>query len=296
MKRFGLSLVVLATAIALVGCNKDGGTNYVAKPVEKPKTFSLAAGQEASLFPMEKGNQWVYEVDAAVQDAQGRQGNGKQVFTFIITDVKPQADGGKLCTVVINSNDKEVDRQEYLLNSTGLYQVSVGAGDKRKAFSPPQTIIPFPVKINSTYEWSGDGPIGGGTAKSSLKGTINDPVNVTTLLDSFNALEIHQEQEWSGPNTKGTVDSTTWWVPNVGLVRLYQEIEGSQNSGLTKLVLKSYTFGNTSKEATGATSIPSAPPADPTTAPATSEGDTGATAPSGTPGSTPPSAGTGTGN
>ncbi len=291
-KILGGAMLGLA-ALMIVGCGgkkETAAANDPSTKLPEPAAFTLAAGQEATLFPFEVGNEWVYEATVEARDNQGRVGSGTQEFIFRVVKVVDVPEGGKMADIEIISNGTVIDFQQYLSNSTGLYQVSVGIGDKNRKFDPPQTILTFPIQNNSTYSWKGKGPISGNMVESSLEGKVLEPIEVTTKTGTLNALQVEQKQSWDAPGAKGTMESSTFWAPGIGLVRLIQGITGENSSGATKLLLKSHRIGKgPSEDMKAATATPEAGAAAATGAP--SPGTTPATPPTNTTGVGTPSSG-----
>ena len=78
MKRV-IALIVLP--VALAGCGSSDG--YTAKPAKKVADVSFKPGDEASLMPLEVGNQWVYSIESA---------QGTSELTLKVSDVKQEGD------------------------------------------------------------------------------------------------------------------------------------------------------------------------------------------------------------
>lgn len=250
-KKFVLLAMSVALVSALTGCgSKSGDKAYVPKPTKEPAKFALAAGQEKTIFPMIVGNQWVYDVELATQDARGQQGSGKTELTFTVTEVK-EVNGGTEGTLDVTQVDpatnkpKVVDRQIWRIDSTGLYQVQIGLEDpakklKIKKFDPPQTVVTFPATPGQTFKWAGSAPIGDKIGPAKLEGLLKGTINVDTEIGRLNALEVEQVQNWSTNGEDAKMTTNSYWVAGIGLVRMYQEVEGSSGAaGVTRLKLKS---------------------------------------------------------
>lgn len=240
-------LGLAAISVVLVGCNGGSSSGYQPKPPQKTTPATVAAGQEATLFPFVKGNQWVYTVEAAVRDQKGLDHNANSELTFTIVDVQPYPQGGQLASLEITQEGKMVDKQTWLLNDKGLYQVTIGFDDaarnlKLRTFTPPQPVIVFPVKPNTKFNWEGTGPIGAGETTSKLEGTIGENLDVDTAMGKLNAIAIEQKQTWTLNGEDGKMTTNSWWVPKIGLVRLWQQVEGAGSAGITKIQLKSKTL------------------------------------------------------
>jgi hypothetical protein len=250
-KKLILLTMSITLAAALTGCgDKSSGTKYVPKPPKEPAKFALAAGQEKTIFPMVVGNQWVYEVQLTTQDARGQQGNGATELTFTVTEVK-EVNGGTEGTLEVTQVDAStkkvqvVDSQIWRVDSTGLYQVKIGIDDaakktKVRAFSPPQTVIAFPIAEDKSFEWKGSAPIGDKVGPASMAGMIKGTLNVDTGIGDLNALKVEQIQNWSINGEDAKMTTTSYWAAGVGLVRMFQQVESSSGAaGMTRLNLKS---------------------------------------------------------
>src|SRR5687767_3004211 len=124
--------IAVAALAAVVGCGKGGGS-YEPKPLKKPA--SATAAKDADLMPLAVGNQWTYEVtgQAVAKNGQVVQIAGELTWKV----VKVDKSGGETRAIVdVVSKDKRTDRQEWLINSKGIYQVSIGL-DNVIRFTPP---------------------------------------------------------------------------------------------------------------------------------------------------------------
>lgn len=242
-KTFGL--LALVAALGVAGCgNKNTGpaSNYQPKAPPKVEPYALAAGQEPTLFPFVEGNQWVYTVEASAQDASGREVNANADLTFKMGKITEKPDGSREALIDIYRDDKAFDQQIWRMDSKGLYQVSIGLPPKTLKFDPPQPVISFPATVGGKFSWTGKGPISGGTVVSSLTGEILDPEEVYTGMGDKSALTVKQTQKWTDKGSENQIVTTSHWVPKLGLVRMWQEVQGDQAVGATKIVLKTATL------------------------------------------------------
>lgn len=240
-----VSLLALASLFVAVGCGKkDSGPASNYKPVAPPKVeaYSLAEGQEATLFPFTEGNQWVYTVEAQAQDASGREMNANTDLTFKMVKVTKNADGSTDGEIDVYRDDKVFDKQVWRIDAKGLYQVAIGLPPNVKKFTPPQPVITFPAKPGSKFTWTGIGPVSGAEGPSSLDGEINEPEEVSTGMGEKSALAIKQTQKWKANGKDNQIITSSYWVPKLGLVRMWQEVQGTEAIGATKIVLKSATL------------------------------------------------------
>ncbi|MBL8086784.1 MAG: hypothetical protein JNM85_01780 [Chthonomonas sp.] len=242
--------LLVAAGIIMAGCGSGNAGEYTAKPPEKVTPFALADGQDASLFPLVVGNQWVYEVEAAARDSRGQQNNVTTELTFTVTKVTDNGKGGKIGEIEVRDKDNELrDRQEWMVDSTGIYQISIGMDDPakkmtKKMFTPPQLVMPFPAKVGAVGTWKGVAPVPDGKESSELTAKIEAPVDVDTSLGRFNAIQSVQVQTWTFAGDKGSMKTTSFWVPKIGFVRLWQEGSGSGAASASKFILKSKALKN----------------------------------------------------
>ncbi|MBX3118037.1 MAG: hypothetical protein KF784_03160 [Fimbriimonadaceae bacterium] len=234
------------TLSVLSGCG-SGSTGYVPQQAKEPPKATVEAGKETNLYPMTEGNQWTYSVEQRAQNAQGQQLNGDFEITFKVVKVE-ETPNGKVGTVELSKDGNVTDRQKWLVNDKGMYQLSASTSTKEGVltevmFSPMQTSIKFPVKVGEKYKWEG-------TATTMLnevgKVTAESEVLETQIVDTdqgkrFSTIPIVTSGTFAGKNSKGTYGATSWYSPNVGLVRYRQEVlAANQIAGVLTFRLKAY--------------------------------------------------------
>lgn len=232
------TLICALTAGAfLAGCNSGGGT-YQPKAVEKAAPLpAVTAGQEASIMPLTLGNEWVYESSIVVQQG-GQQASNETDVTFRIVRSTTNANG-TTGILEIKTQEGQPERQTWLTNSKGVYQVSAGANNALP-FTPAQPAVTFPLEKGRKVNWTGTGLLpGGGRGASRLTQTILDNQEVDTAMGRMIAIPVETRQSWGSGQTAGQSASTVWWVPGTGIVRFRQEIVTPQASAVQVLRLKS---------------------------------------------------------
>ena len=244
MKSTFICCAVLGLMLGLSGCNKDSSPSggYVPKKGNSIPEFALAAGQEASIFPFKEGNEWVFEVSSIIENAQGQRKQGGTELTFKCVKVETDAEGATLAQMDITQEGAEgiQDRQIWKSDKTGVYQVSIGnPKEAAKTFSPPQIQVPFPLEVGKKFSWVGSGPVSGGVAQTTMSGTVTEVQLTDVKAGTFNAMHIEQMSTWKDKDQDGMAKTQAWWVPNVGLIKLMQEIKAGANAGITKIELKS---------------------------------------------------------
>lgn len=232
----GLTLA-LATTLALFGCRRKPEDPYVPKPVASIPVASVTPGNEAVLFPLDKGDQWTYSV-SITRMVKGQQQRPIQTeWTTKVVSSEKTAEGTKATTEVYKDTELQ-DRQTWLSTSKGIYQL---AGGKNLAtFSPRMPLIVYPVKDSATFNWSGKGPNGLGTT-DPFKSTnqILGPQEIDTDMGRMSAYPVESRSTMSTGKVKGETASTVWLSPGVGIVRLRQEALSGDNGYVIVLKLKS---------------------------------------------------------
>lgn len=217
--------LLLGSFALLAGCNQNQAPGYKPEEVKLVNAADVAAGKEENLFPMVRGNQWVYDVDISVMVAGGQQQNRKQVLTFRCTNVLTQ--GNKIyATLEAVVNDQVNERQQWILEKgKGLYQASVG--DPAQLYTPPQPALRFPVKEGNVFRWEGTGFVPeGAVKKATIESTIMKTQEVDTGAGRMQAIPVQAIYKWD----TGIAAQTTWWAPGVGIARYRQEVRAVQNS------------------------------------------------------------------
>ncbi len=218
-------------ALCLTGCDDSVGPKVDVVPAAPPPP-PIEAGVEAKLFPMKKGNQWVYASE--IGSSSGIQ-SGE--MTWRISAVR-EKDGASEADLEMVQAGKVIDRQTWRKNSKGIFQVS--AGSQRTSFSPPQPIVTFPLKTGTKISYAGKGitPLGG-TGTLTSKGQVLGPQEVDTDSGRVTAIAIQSATTFQAGKNEGLAETTSWYQAGVGLVRYRMDIRVGAAHGSTVLRLKS---------------------------------------------------------
>ncbi|MFY9233207.1 MAG: hypothetical protein WAO58_01985 [Fimbriimonadaceae bacterium] len=231
------TLFVFACAAALFGCGgKSGGYKPPAASNKgEPKLATELTPQNA--FPMAVGNQWVYTVEETAAAANGRTASGKGELVWKIASVKKTATGTQAMVEIIVKK-KIVERQAWELNDKGLFQVSMGVTGKN-LFEPPLPNLLFPATKDRAFSWKGTSMGDNGKRVNiSVKGRIGAPRSVDTAKEPLAAVPVESIMTYPDPNTKAT--STSFFAPNVGMVRYVSEMSTPKGRIARRVVLKSF--------------------------------------------------------
>ncbi len=227
-----ISVVIIASVA--VGCSGGSGGGYVPTPVPKIEPIKVQTGQEASLFPLATGNSWTYSATTVARAANQTQQGTKDAI-FKVTKVE-DISGGKRATLELTIDDKVVDRQVWIVNSKGIYQVSV-SGQRPRTFSTPIPAVTFPVEAGKKFSWSGSD----GKAKMSYDSEIVGIGEVDTEMKRMSAVSIDAKGSSTTNNVTEKTERTIWFVPGIGIVRIRESTAGKNAASELLLSLKSYT-------------------------------------------------------
>jgi len=226
MNRLKNLMAVPIAVTVLAGCGQKGpGTadsGYVPKPSTATGSAFVPAGQEATYFPLAKGNQWTF-TSTTLRKINGRQDAPvTQNITYRVSEVRALPGGGVDAWFAIQNEDKLVDRQVWRIDAHGIYQLSLG--HKLNQFSTPQMVLPIPVKVGAKFSWKGTVKSDSGEIRTgSNDGRISGEEPADTETGYYNALTIESKGELSSPTSKSKVASRLWLIPNVGIGRYRQE-------------------------------------------------------------------------
>ncbi len=223
--------------IALAGCSSK--SNYVAKPPAKIAEVTIAAGKEAELWPMQVGNQWVYEAETAAQTTQGS-GNDNKDIRFKVSKSNT-VDGVTTATLDIYDGEKLLDQTEWRVDKTGVYQTK--STKLTLSYNPPQPIIKFPIETGKEFTYTGTGPVPMGKnmiGNQTLKGVILGPQEIDTASGRISAIAVQTTITHKKDNQTAVTVTTAWLVPGKGLVRYRQETQSGQNRAMQLFKLKDF--------------------------------------------------------
>lgn len=228
-------------ALVLAGCGSKGGGGYEAQSVKQVPPAKLAPGQEATIFPWKVGNQWTYTLEGFRQNAQGAQAQDPAIeITYRVVSVEPSGNGEK-AVFEVTRDGEVVDKQVWMRNDKGLFQLSVGLNNQ--PFEPMQPALLFPLDTGSTFKWAGKGIIPGGTVGTSKsESKVTGPQEVDTEMGRMSGIAVETQSEWTSGNLRGLTNSISWWTPGTGIVRFKQTAIANQIAITQLLKLKSATL------------------------------------------------------
>ncbi|HLO99717.1 MAG TPA: hypothetical protein VK171_14080 [Fimbriimonas sp.] len=228
--------------IAIVGCgdSKDVPAQAAVKKPE-PKKMNLTADNQQTLYPLTEGSSWVYTMELERQ-LEGKQAErGQALLEYRVTKSFKESATATRATVEVYRNDVMEDTQEWYKDNSGVYQVSVGK-DKR-AYSPPQYIVKFPVKDQEEYTWKGTGttPVGK-RGELSYVFKCEGFMNADTDMGAMHSVFISSSGSFkAGDGQEGIIATNSWFAQDIGLIRYRQMVRIKGGQSTITLKLKSYT-------------------------------------------------------
>ncbi len=225
----------LTPLLLVIGCSGGGsGSGYVPTPTPAIEPAAVAAGQEQSLFPFKEGNSWTYTIKTVIRAGTTvNQGTQEATFKVAKTEVK---DGNTRATLEMSINGKVMDRQIWLSNSKGIYQISIGTTPTR-TFSTPIPSISFPVTAGRKFSWSGSD----GKSQMAYSNVIVGPQEVDTEEKRLSAIAVDTKGTSINGKVTEKTDRTIWFAPGVGMVRVRESTVSSKGASELQLSLKSHT-------------------------------------------------------
>ncbi len=230
-------LTALLVLASLWGCASKPADSYTPKPVETIPPATITPGNESSVLPLDKGNQWTYDASTVIaQNGQPQPGTNFEV-TWTVT-ASQQTPNGTVATIVTTQDGKTKGSQDWLVNSKGVYELSDGTPPLK--FDPPLPVLLFPAKPDTTFKYKGGGPTGfGDMGTHESDNTILASEIVDTSMGQISTIPIE---------SKGTVVSkgitahnavSVYFSPGIGIVRMRQEAVAGGKGYIVLLKLKS---------------------------------------------------------
>lgn len=227
-------LVITCGIIALGGCSQGGG--YVPEKPKEVKKATLAPGSEAELWPLEAGNQWVYEVQTTQNSGQA-----SRELTFKVTSSRKEGDA-TIATIEILEGTKHLDSSDWKIDKGGIYQVS--SSDQQAKYDPPQLLCKFPVKEGETFSQTLVGPApttGKDSVSQTVENTCRGMERVDTEEGPMEAVAVESKTSYTYKDRQFKTEATLWFVPKVGLARFVQQTTTTDFNGKEIFRLKSHT-------------------------------------------------------
>jgi hypothetical protein len=222
---------------ATLGCNDKPADAFVAKPKETIPPATVTPGNETSLMPLDKGNQWTYSVQAVRRIKGVDQPPINYESNWKVLDNKQVGDSIE-ATIETTRLGGSTERQRWRENSKGIYQLADGS--PMVEFNPPFPAVLFPVKDGFQFSWKGSGPNGSGKAGSqSSQRTIRSSQVVDTDMGQMSAIPIEDVSKIQSGDKMADSESTIWLAPGAGIVRLRQQVVVGDGGYVLLLKLKS---------------------------------------------------------
>ena len=221
--------ILILPVLLVVGCK--GGDTYTAKPAKKIEPAKVAAGEEAKLYPLTLGTQWVYATES-----------GGRIDEMTVKVIGIRQEGGAtvatLSTTLVNQTPQTV---EVRMDSTGIYQTTAPKGG---TYNPPQPLLTFPLETETkTYQMTGPLPVGDQSGPLKLTLKYIGPQEVDTDMGRMSALAVESVMSWTTPDGQAQTYAMSWWAPGIGFVRQRIETTMPQGSQVTLMKLKTYSPG-----------------------------------------------------
>lgn len=233
-----LKLAVGALALVAIGCGKG---EYKPVPVKDAKVEVADKLTPEQLYPLKVGNKWTYALEIT-RELEGKPAeSGKVEIGYEVKSVSNPATGVTRGVILMTEEGKEKDEQVWEIDSTGVHQISVGKAPI--TFSPKQTIVRFPLKMDEVTDYKGTGitPLGE-TGTMDYKFSTHEMQQVDTDSGRMSGLFIESSGTFKTPKSEGVVGNNSWFVPGVGLARFKQVVQVKGGRSSLTLRLKSYTI------------------------------------------------------
>ncbi len=214
--------------LALAGCGAAPQA-YVPTPAVKVEPVKTEVTSGESLMPMRLGSRWTYEMRTEFFQ-NGRAAGSK---TAVAVNRVVEANGNDY-TLFLESDGKKLDATDWRVTPEGLYQLTTGT--TRVPTVPPQPLALLPMKEGHRFSWAGkaampDGSVSKGTAQSEVLAEQT----VDTGMGPMSAIPVTTLIRFAN----GRSESTTWFRPDVGIVRYRQTTSG--NNGQSVVLTLSLT-------------------------------------------------------
>ena len=167
-------------------------------------TAAAISAHAAPVLPTEQGATWEYEVrDSSTPAAP------PAALTVRIDGIE-QIGGKELLKFETVAEDVVTKTELMSVDERGLHcHQRAGADGKATILDPPQTAVPWPLKIGVTWQVN-DHVAGGGTQQFTVAGEED----VAVPAGTFRAFRLHCDQPW--PISTAT---DRWFVPGTGIVK-----------------------------------------------------------------------------
>ncbi|MBP3956289.1 hypothetical protein J8F10_13445 [Gemmata sp. G18] len=174
--------------------------------------------KEPLYYATQKGTRWVY-VNQNVESV------------YEATDVKPTKQGGSIVTIELVHDGKKTPNQKLDVSPRGIFRIEVNGN----ARGQPMCLLRCPAELDKEWPFhlnNGGVFVHRGTMK------VTGTEDVTVPAGKFPAVRVAERMAaYMGEQWIGTEDYTSWYAPDVGLVK-------QTSPGGFKKELKSFKPGN----------------------------------------------------
>jgi hypothetical protein len=234
--RFGLLTLAAAFLVgsAVTGCG--GPSKYKPTVVPPPAPVSMEEFSATSMIPGKAGSSWTYDFESITQTRAGSNSEqGKMRFTIDAVKDNPK---GQILQMSISKNGETMDRQNWQVSDRGLYQLT--AGINSSPFTPIQPLLMLPIKDNMKFMWKGKGICpDGNPGTMRVDSEVRGVEMIDTATGKESALAVETNTQFKSTKMKALLAVTTWYKPNVGIVRLKQALQAPGGAVVTTLKLAS---------------------------------------------------------
>ena len=227
----GTTLAVLAASM-LTACGPSG---YKPKLAPEAPVVKLDDANPENLFPFKDGYEWEYNFTSTTRTANNTvPESGRLRIKVVRVEDTPK---GKKAELQVEREGVVVDKQVWLSNDKGIYQLA--AGEKTSVpYTPMQPFALFPLSANMKFDWKGKGatPLGmPGTIKTT--NIVRGPEPVDTGVGRRTGIAIESRTEFTSAKIVGAFVVTTWYQPSVGIIRMKQVLAVPTGAVTTTLTL-----------------------------------------------------------
>ena len=235
----GHNTSVLATVLAILfiaGCSSKSA-DYKPLTSETIPPATITPGNEASTMPLDKGNQWTFDVET-VRALSGVKTQPTQFqVTWTVTESQQTPNGTK-ATIVSSQGGKNEHSTVWLVNSKGIYQLEDGTPLIK--YDPPLPVLLFPAKPHTAFDYKGAGPTGfGDSGPHQSHDTILESQVVDTSMGQMSAIPVESEGTVTAKGRVGKSVQTVYFAPGIGIVRMRQEAVAGDQGYIVLMKLKS---------------------------------------------------------
>lgn len=227
-------VAALAVVGAVTGCG--GPTQYKPTVVPPPTPVTMEEFTAASIIPAKVGSAWTYDFETITETRVGS--NSEQGKMRFSVDGVKDTPKGPILQMSISKNGETMDRQAWQTSDRGLYQLT--AGKDNAPFTPIQPLLMLPIKNNMKFSWKGKGICpDGNPGTMRVDSEVRGVEIIDTATGKESALAVETNTQFKSTKLTALLAVTTWYKPNVGIVRLKQALQAPGGAVVTTLKLVS---------------------------------------------------------